>query len=90
MIEINPALTRRVAKLARLDLTDSEADNFTAQLGQILQYVDQLGEVNLHEGKEVEPLTHPLDLPTPMREDEPIASPPCQAGEGGYRVPPIM
>lgn len=80
VIPINETLTRQVAQLARLELTDKEVATFTAQLGEILKYVDILGEANC-EGRLIEPLTNPmsnpmespmsnpLDLPTPLRED---------------------
>lgn len=37
----------RVAELAHLDLTPSEADMYQAQLDQILAYVDKLKEVDV-------------------------------------------
>ena len=36
----------KVALLARLQLTEDEAATMTAELGQIVGYVDQLAEVN--------------------------------------------
>ncbi|MGZ3698245.1 MAG: Asp-tRNA(Asn)/Glu-tRNA(Gln) amidotransferase subunit GatC [Bdellovibrionota bacterium] len=66
MVEINEALTRKVAGLARLELTDAEVSTFTAQLGEVLKYVDQLQEVAT---AGIEPLTHPIKLETPLRED---------------------
>lgn len=61
---------RHVAKLARLTLTDEQVHHFTDQLGSILGYIAQLGELDV-EG--VEPLAHPLDLVNVLRED--IAQP---------------
>lgn len=99
MIETNEALTRKVADLARLELSDEEVRTFTPQLGDILKYVESLGEAKV-EG--VEPLTHPLELPTPFREDE-VRPFPAGAGgqprvldcapeslDGGFKVPPIL
>lgn len=53
---VDEELTRKMAHLARLELTDEEIRLFTAQLGQILGYVGRLQEVDV-EG--VEPLAHP-------------------------------
>ncbi|HJS06609.1 MAG TPA: Asp-tRNA(Asn)/Glu-tRNA(Gln) amidotransferase subunit GatC, partial [Pirellulales bacterium] len=45
----------KVSLLARLKLTDDELALMTAQLGQIVQYVEQLGELDTDE---VEPMAH--------------------------------
>ncbi len=65
---IDETLVRRVAQLARLRLSADEVAAMTIQLGAIIAYVDQLGEVNT-DG--VEPLLHPLPLHDVMREDVP-------------------
>ncbi|MBI9015836.1 MAG: Asp-tRNA(Asn)/Glu-tRNA(Gln) amidotransferase subunit GatC [Phycisphaerae bacterium] len=56
----------QVAKLARLKCSDEEIDMFTVQLGAILQYVDQLSEVNT-DG--IEPLAHCLAVSNVLRDD---------------------
>jgi aspartyl-tRNA(Asn)/glutamyl-tRNA(Gln) amidotransferase subunit C len=87
MTDINEVLTRKVADLARLELSDSEVKLFTSQLGDILRYVEKLGEARV-DG--VDPLTHPTaaEHETPLREDE--ARPLEPWVDGGYRVPPIL
>ena len=99
MVEVNEKLTRQVATLARLDLSDQEVKVFTSQLGGILKYVEQLQQADV---SGVEPLIHPLDLKTPMRED--VAHPFAKTADGkpkvlesapevmdqGYKVPPII
>ena len=45
----------KVSLLARLRLSGDELDTMTAQLGQIVEYVDQLGELDT---SEVEPMAH--------------------------------
>jgi len=55
-----------VAKLARLDLTEEEKELYTKQLSKILDYIDQLNEVNT-EG--IEPMTQPIPTVNVMRED---------------------
>lgn len=54
------------AELARLDFEDSELEKFTEQLGNILEYIEDLNELNT-DG--VEPTSHVLELTTPLRED---------------------
>jgi aspartyl-tRNA(Asn)/glutamyl-tRNA(Gln) amidotransferase subunit C len=74
-VEIAMALSgedvRWVAHLARLELNDAELAAMTNQLRAILDFVDQLQQVNT-EG--VEPLAHPLPVQNVFREDEPSAS----------------
>ena len=55
-----------VAKLARLDLTPEERDLYTKQLSRILDYIDQLNEVNT---LGIEPMTQPIPTVNVMRED---------------------
>ena len=99
MVEVNEALTRRVADLARLELSDTEVKTFTRQLSDILKYVDQLTQADV---KGVEPMTQALELETPMREDVVRPSPVDAEGkpkvlksapevmQDGYKVPPIL
>jgi aspartyl-tRNA(Asn)/glutamyl-tRNA(Gln) amidotransferase subunit C len=57
----------KVAQLARLELTEEEIEIYTKQLGDILEFVQQIQEVDT---ENVEPFV--LDVPdTPMREDIP-------------------
>ncbi|MBS0657356.1 MAG: Asp-tRNA(Asn)/Glu-tRNA(Gln) amidotransferase subunit GatC [Verrucomicrobia bacterium] len=58
---------RYVAQLARLALTEEETARYQTQLGQILEYVAALQEVDV-EG--VEPTAHPGGLQNVLREDE--------------------
>ena len=58
-----------VAKLARLELTDSEKEMFTEQLGDVLAHVEKMNEVNT---VGVEPMNHPIDFVNVMREDNKI------------------
>jgi aspartyl-tRNA(Asn)/glutamyl-tRNA(Gln) amidotransferase subunit C len=89
-----------VAHLARLDLTEAELDLMTRQLAAIIDYVDQLRQVNT-EG--VEPLAHALAVQNVFRDDEPAASLPVNEalanapdrrtsgrGEQFYGVPAVL
>ena len=63
---ITEADVRHVAKLARLRLTDEQVQQFTAQLGDVLDYIGKLGELQLDD---VEPMAHAQDLANVLRED---------------------
>lgn len=66
---------RWIAHLARLELSDAELQTMTPQLSAILDYVQQLQQVDT-EG--VEPLAHPLPLQNVFRPDEPAPSLPVE------------
>lgn len=55
------------AELARLDFKDSHLEKFTEQLGRILEYIEDLNELNTDD---IEPTFHVLELSTPLREDK--------------------
>ena len=57
----------KVALLARLDLTDAELSLMTDQLGQIVAYVEQLGELDT---ADVEPMAHAVGVTNIFRADE--------------------
>lgn len=57
-----------LAMLSRLALTDAEKTKFTAQLGDILGYIEQLKQVNV-EG--VEPTAHATPIFNVLQADEP-------------------
>ena len=55
-----------VAELARLEFKEEELEKFTEQLGNILEYIEKLSELDT---TGVEPTSHVLDISTPLRED---------------------
>jgi aspartyl-tRNA(Asn)/glutamyl-tRNA(Gln) amidotransferase subunit C len=63
---IDDALVKKVAKLARLDLTDAEVVEFTGQLSAILDYMAKLNELDT---TNVQPLAHCLPISNVLRED---------------------
>jgi aspartyl-tRNA(Asn)/glutamyl-tRNA(Gln) amidotransferase subunit C len=67
--DVNPEVTRKIAHLARLKLTDSEIEQYTQELSKILDFVAQLSEVNT---ANVEPVIHGVPLDPHFREDEAI------------------
>ncbi|HUT09249.1 MAG TPA: Asp-tRNA(Asn)/Glu-tRNA(Gln) amidotransferase subunit GatC [Thermoguttaceae bacterium] len=58
----------KVSLLGRLLLSEEELDRMTVQLGQILDYMELLSEVDT---ANVEPMAHALDLSDVFREDRP-------------------
>lgn len=58
---------KKVARLARLKMTDEELDRYGTQLNNIIGFVEQLSEVNTDN---VEPLPSPVDIPLKLRKDE--------------------
>ena len=69
--KIDQQQVRKVAKLARLDLTDAEVEQFSPQLSAILSYIEKLGELDT---ENVEPLAHCLPVHNVFREDVPTPS----------------
>ena len=67
---VNPEVTRKIAHLARLKLSDAEITQYTAELGKILDFVAQLSEVDV---TGVEPIVHGIPLAPHFRDDIPIA-----------------
>jgi aspartyl-tRNA(Asn)/glutamyl-tRNA(Gln) amidotransferase subunit C len=65
--KIDRQQVRKVAKLARLDLTEAEIEEFTGQLGAILEYVEKMNELDT---ATVEPLAHCLPIHNVLRADD--------------------
>jgi aspartyl-tRNA(Asn)/glutamyl-tRNA(Gln) amidotransferase subunit C len=66
-MKLTRAEVEKVALLARLRLTDAELDAMTGQLGSILEYVRQLGELDTDA---VAPMAHAVELTNVLAEDE--------------------
>ncbi|MFZ4453494.1 Asp-tRNA(Asn)/Glu-tRNA(Gln) amidotransferase subunit GatC [Salibacterium aidingense] len=67
MERITKEQVRHVAHLARLSVTEEEAATFTEQLDAIIEFAEQLNEL---ETENVEPTTHVLDIHNVLRKDE--------------------
>jgi len=85
----------QVARLARLYLSDQDIDVMTDQLGAILEYIDQLNQVDT---QGIPPAAHALPLQNVLRADnimpclqpeEALANAPQREGDY-FRVPKIM
>ena len=92
---IDSQLVRKVANLARLELTADEETQFTTQLGNILDYIEQLNQLDV---TNVVPTTRAIDVSNITREDilQPypereaiLNSAPQQEGDF-FRVPKIL
>ncbi|OHB83081.1 MAG: asparaginyl/glutamyl-tRNA amidotransferase subunit C [Planctomycetes bacterium RBG_16_64_12] len=57
----------KVSLLGRLRLSEDELDKMTTQLGEILQYMDLLAEVDT---ERVKPMAHALDVSDVFRDDQ--------------------
>jgi aspartyl-tRNA(Asn)/glutamyl-tRNA(Gln) amidotransferase subunit C len=84
-----------VAKLARLDLKDTEKQQFTEQLNAILKYAEQLEQLNTDQ---VPPTSHAMPLVNVMRKDEAKPSLPLEKvmrnapdeEDGQFKVPAVL
>lgn len=63
---VSPEVTRKIAHLARLKITDAEVGQYSKELGKVLGMIAELSEVNV-EG--VEPMVHAVQAETHFRED---------------------
>jgi aspartyl-tRNA(Asn)/glutamyl-tRNA(Gln) amidotransferase subunit C len=68
MSRISADQVKHVANLARLAITEEEAEMFTKQLDSIISFAEQLNELDTDN---VEPTSHVLDMKNVMREDKP-------------------
>jgi aspartyl-tRNA(Asn)/glutamyl-tRNA(Gln) amidotransferase subunit C len=57
----------KVALLARLEMTPEESEQFTTQMGSILEYFEQLSELDV---TNVNPTTRAIDVSNVTRQDE--------------------
>lgn len=65
-MEVDEATVRRIARLARIKITDEEAISLKGELSGILNWVEQLDAVDT---SNVEPMTSVVPISLKMRED---------------------
>ncbi len=65
-MSVDQAAVRRIARLARIAVTEAEVPHLQAEINAILAFVEELGAVDV-EG--VEPMTSVIPMKLPMRED---------------------
>lgn len=92
---ISADIVAKVARLARLDITDEQVTHFTEQLVKVMDHFHDIDNLRLDD---VEPMTQPFPLVNVMRadvelptldRDEVLAVAPA-AEDGRFRVPPII
>jgi aspartyl-tRNA(Asn)/glutamyl-tRNA(Gln) amidotransferase subunit C len=95
MPDLDEKIVRHVAHLARITITDAEAALYRDQLSKILDYVNQLNELDT---AAVPPLDHPgnacnvfrADVPhLPWTQDDALKNAPERHGEF-FRVPKVL
>lgn len=95
MSRISKDEVKHVANLARLAITEEEAETFQKQLDAIISFAEQLNELDT-EG--VEPTSHVLDIKNVLREDVPTRGLPVEEvlrnapehEDGQIKVPSII
>lgn len=92
---LSPDAVAKVARLARLDLSEADLERATDQLSDMLDHFADIDALDL---EAVEPMNQPYPLVNVMRNDveqptldrdEVMASAP-QSEDGRFRVPPVL
>lgn len=65
-MKLMPEIIQKIAHLARLNLPDEDIPNHIQKLSNILDFVDQMNQVNT---SNIEPLSHPLQVSQRLRPD---------------------
>ena len=86
--------TQKIAKLARLKLTETEREKLDGYLEQVIDYIDQLNQLDT---SNVQPTSHVLPVHNVFRDDEAsesknmdyLAGAPS-SNKGHYEVPKII
>jgi aspartyl-tRNA(Asn)/glutamyl-tRNA(Gln) amidotransferase subunit C len=65
-MSLNPDDVRRIARLARIEVSAAEVERTRGQLNDILGFVEQLQSVDT---KGIEPMSHAVDVVQRLRED---------------------
>tara|TARA_B100000579_G_scaffold370262_1_gene332204 strand:+ start:268 stop:561 length:294 start_codon:yes stop_codon:yes gene_type:complete len=95
MTKISSSDVRKVAHLARLELPEEQIETYTAQLEEILSYVDQLQAIDT---QNIPPTTRAVEVVNAMRDDivkvnssrEDILNQAPQREGDFFRVPRIL
>lgn len=94
-MSVDTATVRRIAGLARIAITDEEADRLAPELGNILGWIEQLGELDT-DG--VEPMTAVIANHLRLRDDvvtdggirDAVLANAPQAEHGFFTVPKVI
>ncbi len=72
-MSVDQATVRRIARLARIRISENEVPKLEGELNRILEWVEMLGEVDT---ENVEPMTAVVDTSMRLRDDK--------VTDGGY------
>jgi aspartyl-tRNA(Asn)/glutamyl-tRNA(Gln) amidotransferase subunit C len=86
--------TQKIAKLSRLKLSEAESDKLNEYLGQVVDYIDQLNQLDT---SNVQPTSHVLPVHNVFRDDKvskskniDYLSEAPSNNKGHYEVPKII
>jgi len=65
-MQVDDVTVRRIARLARIKISDSEVDALRSELSGILDWIEQLNEVDT---TDIEPMTRVVPIDLKMRSD---------------------
>ncbi len=92
---IDKKTIQNIAKLARLKISEVEADDYSQQLTQVMDYFERISKIDT---SGVEPLVTPAEIEVHWREDvveqehtaeDMVANAPARAGNL-FKVPPVV
>ena len=95
LVKITKNEVLHVAELARLELDEESIERFAGQIGEILEYVDTLNQLDT---KDIKPTSHAIFLNNAFRQDEErehldndeaLANAP-EKEDGGFIVPKVV
>lgn len=95
MSQINAELVKRIANVARIEISEEEANTFANELSTIVSFGEQLHELDT---TEVEPTTHVTNRKNVLRDDTVVEGLPIEDvlknapdhEDGQIRVPTIL
>lgn len=94
-MSVDTATVKRIASLARIAISDAEAERLAPELGNILGWIEQLGEVDT---SAVEPMTAVIPNRQRLRDDvvtegdqrDAVLANAPQAEHGFFAVPKVI
>ncbi|MSP51680.1 MAG: Asp-tRNA(Asn)/Glu-tRNA(Gln) amidotransferase subunit GatC [Alphaproteobacteria bacterium] len=63
---LDNAAVRKIARLARIEVTEAEVEHYAKELNAILGWIEQLSEVKTDN---IAPMSRVVDMKLPMRKD---------------------
>ncbi|HTM62945.1 MAG TPA: Asp-tRNA(Asn)/Glu-tRNA(Gln) amidotransferase subunit GatC [Gammaproteobacteria bacterium] len=66
-MSLSPEDVKKIAHLARLNLSENDIATYTSQLSNILQFIEQMSQADT---ANIEPIAHSLDVSQRLRADQ--------------------